>query len=347
MCVDVTCILLNTHVFVGGFPGLVWDHFDRGNTESTDDGSPNVGYKMLEMYVNTYENKHSILDRFPTGILNPQPFVEGSRKKMERVAQAVRVKHGMDFPGAVIHWNEFLKIAPQTDDAEEYVKEHPLYVPFKEELFGISSSDERYAMSASGCAAHQQQIVQQKDENAANRNRDDKIERWQTLPCMDRNAEMAFERVKTVRDEEGKVYFLPYYGTDEDEDVAQNNHDDNNKEDDVDNQWYEVIENVHLPDFGDTLQYVGMQFEKKTDPMVDPQHHSGTIFQVALNNTVQKGELHFALVSDNSSQDGTILMVPCRDMMRPSPENEYMVTYFIFFTLTSTSLYLYNNIYDL
>jgi hypothetical protein len=26
-------------------------------------------------------------------------------------------------------------VSPQTDDAEEYIKDHPLYIPFQRELF--------------------------------------------------------------------------------------------------------------------------------------------------------------------------------------------------------------------
>jgi hypothetical protein len=118
--------------------------------ESPEDDNVNVGYKVVDLIVDTYENECSILKDFPSGDLKPQPFVEGARAKLEKVAEAVKSKLGMDFPGAIVQWNEFLATAPQTDDAEAYCAAHPLYVPFKEKLFGILEKDSRYAATASG-----------------------------------------------------------------------------------------------------------------------------------------------------------------------------------------------------
>jgi hypothetical protein len=64
-----------------------------------------------------------------------------------QVAAAVKAKHGRDFPGAVLQWEEFLNSAPDTDDAEEHVKDHPLYIPFSKELFGIDPESDRHVMS--------------------------------------------------------------------------------------------------------------------------------------------------------------------------------------------------------
>jgi hypothetical protein len=143
----------------------LWDQDDQlGDEKEDDDDTPanlNVGYKAVTMMVETFENEHSILRTFPTGVLHPQPFKEGARAKFEKTAAAVRQKHGLDFPGAVVQWNDFLEMAPKNDDVYEYIAENPLYVPFKDELFGISSDDGRYAESSSGYAADQ--IQQQED----------------------------------------------------------------------------------------------------------------------------------------------------------------------------------------
>jgi len=97
-----------------------------------------VGYKAVDGIVQTLENRHGILTGFPTGKLSPQPFEQGSREDLERVASAVRDKYGKDFPGAVEGWDNFLRDAPQSDNVEDYVAKCPLYIPFKELLFGIT-----------------------------------------------------------------------------------------------------------------------------------------------------------------------------------------------------------------
>jgi hypothetical protein len=98
-----------------------------------------VGYKAVDGIVQTLENRHGILTGFPSGTLSPQPFEQGSREDLEKVANKVREKYGKDFPGAVESWDNFLRDAPQSDDVEDYVAKFPLYIPFKELLFGITS----------------------------------------------------------------------------------------------------------------------------------------------------------------------------------------------------------------
>ena len=104
-----------------------------------------MGYKAVDGIVQTLENRQGILTGFPTGKLSPQPFEQGSREDLERVANAVREKYGKDFPGAVEAWDNFLREAPQSDDVEEYVAQYPLYIPFKEVLFGITSETGTFA----------------------------------------------------------------------------------------------------------------------------------------------------------------------------------------------------------
>lgn len=105
----------------------------------------NVGYEAVDGVVQTLENRHGILTDFPTGVLSPQPFEQGSRNDLESVANKVRERYGKDFPGAVEKWEEFLAEAPQSDDVEEYVAKNPLYIPFKELLFGITSETDTFA----------------------------------------------------------------------------------------------------------------------------------------------------------------------------------------------------------
>lgn len=111
------------------------------------------------MIVTKFESDCTALFKLPSGNLRPQPFVEGSRLIFEKVAAAVKAKHGLDFPGVVLSWNSFLANAPQTDVAEDYVQVHPLYIPFKEKLFGISTSSTAYSNCCDHSALRKQQEV--------------------------------------------------------------------------------------------------------------------------------------------------------------------------------------------
>jgi hypothetical protein len=110
----------------------------------TEDGprNYNVGYKAVDGISETVENEHSVLRCYPTGKFSPQPFVEGSREQLEKVAAAVRQKYGLSFPGAVEGWRHFLDEAPQSDNVEEYIAKHPLYIPLKKELFHLTSEED-------------------------------------------------------------------------------------------------------------------------------------------------------------------------------------------------------------
>lgn len=100
-----------------------------------------MGYVAVDGIVETVENASSILTSFPNGLIPPQPFIDGSRQNLENVEEAVRHRLGLSFPGAVLAWQEFLRQAPQSDDVHQYIVDHPLYIPFKEELFGITPED--------------------------------------------------------------------------------------------------------------------------------------------------------------------------------------------------------------
>lgn len=148
------------HVKLGGFPGIIWDENEPQEDHNGDQNAPlNVGYRVVNMMVNTFENNYTIMKSLPTGDLEPQPFIEGSRALLEKVAEKVRMKHGLDFPGAVAQWTSFLESAPQNDDAEDFCRINPLYVPFKERLFGILPGDARYAETRDDCSASKEPQV--------------------------------------------------------------------------------------------------------------------------------------------------------------------------------------------
>lgn len=122
------------------------------------------------------------------------------------VAAAVKRKHGNDFPFAVLQWEKFLASAPLSDDADEYVKDNPLYIPFRKEMFGIDPSDERYTHGRDDCAAKKDQC--QQDAAAASKGLEEEV--WRSLPCMSKSSAAAFERVKAVKQDDG-MYSICFY----------------------------------------------------------------------------------------------------------------------------------------
>jgi hypothetical protein len=152
------------------------------------------------MIVDTFENGHSILKCFPYGDLKPQPFVEGSIENIKKTAQAVKKKFASTFPGIVQQLNAFLLILPKSDDANDYVKDHPLYIPFKKDPFNI---DHGYATNRDESAASEKQA--NKDAEATAKDTRPDLEIWRSTPCMTKKAKIPFERVKSIVDENGTV----------------------------------------------------------------------------------------------------------------------------------------------
>ena len=97
-----------------------------------------MGYKAIDGIVETVENARGILISEPTGKIVSQQFLGGFRKDLESTSDTVRLKYGLSLPGAVLAWKQFLDEAPQSDIVEEYIAQHPLYIPFKEDLFGVT-----------------------------------------------------------------------------------------------------------------------------------------------------------------------------------------------------------------
>ena len=194
----------------GNFPGIIFDEKEVLEEEDSDedeedrepdDGTEvlNVGFKPIEMIVDTVENQHSILKSFPSGYLKPQAFIEGSTDKIKKVAAAVKAKFSREV-GVIRDWNAFLLNVPKSDDADEYVRDHPMYIPFRQELFRI---DEGYAATKDAAAAKAEQA--NKDAEAEAKMKRPDIEIWRSLPCMTKKAKIPFERVKSIIGENGKL----------------------------------------------------------------------------------------------------------------------------------------------
>ena len=62
-----------------------------------------------------------ILQNFPRGTIRPQALVTGSRHNAEKFVDKIR-SYFRSSPDIVEEWNNWLlHIAPQSDDAEEYI----------------------------------------------------------------------------------------------------------------------------------------------------------------------------------------------------------------------------------
>ncbi len=196
------------------FPGIIWDENETIEEESSgeepvgddDIGDKeeseilNVGYKPIEMIVETFENERSVLKSFPSGLLKPQEFVEGSFKSIQKTAGLVKQRFGGNMPGVAYQWDQFLLSAPKSDNVYDFVKDHPLYIPFKKELFQID--EEGYAAARDQSAA--KEIQTKKDAEAFANTSSTEFEIWRSAPCMSKKSKLPFERVKAIV-ENGKV----------------------------------------------------------------------------------------------------------------------------------------------
>ena len=84
-----------------------------------------------------------VLRALPDGskAFQPQPFVAGSRKELEKLVE-LTVKKFWDVKGVQAEWEAWRDhYAPQSDDATEWCRENPMKIPFLNELFSGSTVD--------------------------------------------------------------------------------------------------------------------------------------------------------------------------------------------------------------
>jgi hypothetical protein len=88
----------------------------------------------------------SVLKTVPTGVLLPAPFVKGSKATLDIVMASIDRHFKVAKPKIVEEWKDWVaNVAPNSDDAGEYCEKHPLDIPFKYQLFGIGSSEDRHS----------------------------------------------------------------------------------------------------------------------------------------------------------------------------------------------------------
>jgi len=92
---------------------------------------PHLNLTPVVFAVTTFETP-SILRSVPLGTPSVAPFALGARDKLEDVIRQVK----STIPGSSKKWEAFAKDCfPRTDDADNYVREKPLHIPFLKVLF--------------------------------------------------------------------------------------------------------------------------------------------------------------------------------------------------------------------
>ena len=75
-------------------------------------------------------------------MLKPEPLVSGSHMTLQRVYYAIlmRWRGKNDLERHIKDWDDFLDIAPTSDDVDEYLKDHPdkFYVPFRKPYLEVN-----------------------------------------------------------------------------------------------------------------------------------------------------------------------------------------------------------------
>ena len=325
----------------GNFPGIIWDENEVLEEESSDSDDEsnilNVGYKPIEMIVDTFENGHSILKSIPSGELRPQAFVEGSIEKIKKTASLVKTKFSK-FKGIVRDWNEFLLKVPESDNADDYVRDHPLYIPFRKELFQMDEGTVVTTKDVAASKANQKD----KDAEAEAKKKQPDIEIWRSLPCMTKKSKVPFERVRSIISENGKINniikfafivyspfvlgkktLVPFY-----EDVVEAESEASSEDEDIAKpRWCNVRRDTHINGYGDAASYIGMEFSRSGAD--EDSLATGLIDSVVKNKEYINGAQHFKLVSGSKP----CIFVPCKIIMSTAKSNVYKVCNCIIFNL--------------
>ena len=143
--------------------------------EIVEDANFDLGYVRQTCQVEWFPKQTAeapagmfVLQRFPTGELLPEPFVEGSRATLEHVTKRV-ISHFSPITKSnnqpvqplvgssirrygdliVAEWTNFTdNIAPVSDDAAEYCRENPFHVPLLDVLFGDACATSLFTQPA-------------------------------------------------------------------------------------------------------------------------------------------------------------------------------------------------------
>jgi hypothetical protein len=77
-----------------------------------------------------------ILKSIPLGVPQADCFIKDSHFLLEALMLSVKAYFSVTAPHVVTEWKEFLELCPKNDYVEDYLVDHPLYIPLRETLFG-------------------------------------------------------------------------------------------------------------------------------------------------------------------------------------------------------------------
>ena len=100
----------------------------------------------------------------PIGDFEPDAFIDGSRHAMKACAEKMATTYANDMPPVAKEWDHWIaKVAPQSDDAQEYCRDNNsrdyggtsrdddgVYVPFRDKLFGRTGVSDEAVESRAG-----------------------------------------------------------------------------------------------------------------------------------------------------------------------------------------------------
>ena len=258
--------------------------------DEPEDPAIEVGYVPIRLHVKTFQSDFSLLpDELPTGKLSPVPFIEGFRASLEEIMAAVELKYHMN-ACAVLQWREFLQAAPQNDNVEDYIANHPMHIPLAQALFGINENGDFTPPAAAAATSRSRERPHRE------------METWMSQPSarvgLSSYADEPYIRVEPrtrlpVPGDEDPV-FQSYYveAGEEPEDSSQD-------EADMPSRWCTVRRETKVHRYGDAKRYVGRMFQRthKKYRRSDYRWAKGRIVSVVRNKDILNGELHFKFYS--------------------------------------------------
>lgn len=342
----------------GEFPGIIWDtdianitdqqFADAENVrigeaetarvaansgarkdEDCDSWKFSLGYTPVTFLSRTYPSPGQrscyIMQRFPQGDLQPQPFEEGSRHLLEQVNIAVIKKFGHLFPGVVGAWRQFLDDAPANDDVYDWIIDHPLDIPFRKELFGLDDAE----ISTENFAVAQKRADRVALARTATLSTfDDEV--WMAEPSMRFTqsrapSDVPYKRVRMVTDTSTELppHYQDFYNDGVD---SQHQEYEDSSADEADGipRWCTVRNETMVRQYGDAKSYLGRVF-KQTVSRKRTQKRSRRIAEIVewrINKVVRKldvlhGAIHFECIRQGNmgSSDDPVEYFECRTVM--------------------------------
>ena len=95
---------------------VTWQPTDQAQTATT-------AARPAGMYI--------LQNGIPIGKPRPAPFIEGSRAALIETVEKMKNVFEKTNQSAVNEWQEWAKLAPQSDNVDDYVKNHPLDLPLQ------------------------------------------------------------------------------------------------------------------------------------------------------------------------------------------------------------------------